>query len=395
LSNTVLPKDINYLNVTGLSQNTLYEIDITTVGINGNANLTVVSNTSMTARDIVPPDTKPPGSVTRLKNVSYAQNYINWTWINPTDADFNNTIVNMTGGITTNLFNAVLPKDKNYLNVTGLSPNTLYEIDIYTVDVSGNVNLTLVSNVSKTANVSVLVSNVSSNTLRFITIGDVHIGGAGNGAANLTRAVNLINNMTDVDFIVELGDIVDSNSVANYDVAQSIISKSNKPFYLVDGNHDGMSSIYSSCGSYYPLSNFGSRFGRPDRIIPVKDYQLVFVGICALSSNGTWKFPSGANYNTQTLIFNHGPVQPKSSSVPCDQWGGNNYGYACNMKSETDKFTNLLGFYAGHVHKWTQWLPGDGTLYITEDGLGGISNSLYVGDTKIDNGKVTYSRLKY
>ncbi|MCD4843628.1 MAG: right-handed parallel beta-helix repeat-containing protein, partial [Methanosarcinales archaeon] len=78
-------KDVQYYNATDLTPDTNYTISTQTVDSEGNINQTFVNNTSTTAP---PPDTEPPASVTNLKNVSYAQNYINWTWTDPNDADF-------------------------------------------------------------------------------------------------------------------------------------------------------------------------------------------------------------------------------------------------------------------------------------------------------------------
>ena len=78
-------------------------------------------------------DTTAPGLITNIAN-NTGVNYINWTWVNPTNADFNNTIVNVTRGTTVIVPDTKLPKDVNYLNVTGLNPNTPYTISVKTED---------------------------------------------------------------------------------------------------------------------------------------------------------------------------------------------------------------------------------------------------------------------
>lgn len=42
-------------------------------------------------------DTTPPASVTSLANISYASNYINWTWSDPMDSDFANVTIYLNG----------------------------------------------------------------------------------------------------------------------------------------------------------------------------------------------------------------------------------------------------------------------------------------------------------
>jgi len=38
-------------------------------------------------------DTIPPDSVTNLTNISYSPDFINWTWIDPSDPDFVNVSI--------------------------------------------------------------------------------------------------------------------------------------------------------------------------------------------------------------------------------------------------------------------------------------------------------------
>jgi parallel beta-helix repeat protein len=82
-------------------------------------------------------DTISPASVTNLINTSYAKNYINWTWTNPPDPDFNHTELYLNGTFITNI-----PAPQNYYNATGLLPDTSYELSTRTVDTSGNINQT-------------------------------------------------------------------------------------------------------------------------------------------------------------------------------------------------------------------------------------------------------------
>lgn len=78
-------------------------------------------------------DITAPGPVTGIANTK-GTNFINWTWNNPTNSDFNNTRLNVTSGATTIVSDVVLPKTINYYNATGLNPNTDYTISIRTED---------------------------------------------------------------------------------------------------------------------------------------------------------------------------------------------------------------------------------------------------------------------
>lgn len=247
---------------------------------------------------------------------------------------------------------------------------------------------------------------------KFITIGDVHVGGTNDGSSKLITIVNFVNSIYDsdpigkkVDFAIVLGDIVDTNTTTNFNNAKIILDGLRIPYYVIQGNHDGMSTCYSNCGSERGC-NFRNAFGSPDKVVKFNGYQLIFVGIC---SNETWKFDfnrSDIDKNKPTLIFNHGPVQPGKGSnsgycgsgVVCSDWG--TYAYACGMKVEVDKFTNLLGFYSGHVHCYSKQIIKTNnvdTLYVTEDNIGGNGPvGDYIGYTCLDeSGILSYTRLNY
>ena len=97
-----------------------------------------------------------------------------------------------------------------------------------------------------------------SQDLKFVTIGDPHIDT--NVSANstiLTHAVNYINkNMTDIDFVVVLGDIVDFANDSSFKAAKDILDTLCKPYYVVMGNHEG----------YANKTMFENYFGSMDHI---------------------------------------------------------------------------------------------------------------------------------
>ncbi len=82
-------------------------------------------------------DKMPPKSVTKLKNVSYAQNYINWTWKDPKDIDFKKVMVFIDGKFKRNV-----SKGKRCYNATNFTANTKHKISTWTVDMNGNINKT-------------------------------------------------------------------------------------------------------------------------------------------------------------------------------------------------------------------------------------------------------------
>lgn len=113
-------------------------------------------------------DTIPPASITSLVKKSYGINYINWTWVDPKDIDFNNVTVYING-----IYKEDVPKGRRYYNATGLIPYTNYKISTHTVDTSGNVNKTWKNLTSKTAKDSTFPASITD--LKNITYARTYI----------------------------------------------------------------------------------------------------------------------------------------------------------------------------------------------------------------------------
>jgi len=99
-------------------------------------------------------DIKPPFSITNLHPTS-STTWINWTWTNPSDPDFNHTEIYLNGTFITNI-----PAPQNYCNITGLFPDTSYELSTRTVDIYGNINLTWVNDTASTLPASGITLNL-------------------------------------------------------------------------------------------------------------------------------------------------------------------------------------------------------------------------------------------
>lgn len=94
----------------------------------------------------VQPDTIPPHSITNLSLLATGTTWLNFTWLNPPDPDFNHTELYLNGTFLTNVY-----APQNYYNITGLNSDTSYELGTHTVDTSGNINETWVNKTVKTA----------------------------------------------------------------------------------------------------------------------------------------------------------------------------------------------------------------------------------------------------
>ena len=87
-------------------------------------------------------DFTPPASIINLYPTP-ATTYINWTWTNPPDPDFNHTEIYLNGVFQT------ITSSEHY-NATDLTPATRYTISTRTVDTAGNINQTWMNDTATT-----------------------------------------------------------------------------------------------------------------------------------------------------------------------------------------------------------------------------------------------------
>ena len=100
---------------------------------------------------------------------------------------------------------------------------------------------------------SLQIGILSAQTFRFAHVTDTHVGGS-TGAEDLMITVNDINNQKDIQFAIFSGDITEFGSDEELNEAKSILSKLNKPWYIVPGNHD---SKWSESGNNSFVRIFG------------------------------------------------------------------------------------------------------------------------------------------
>ena len=81
-----------------------------------------------------------------MANNTYLTTTINWTWTDPTDADFNRVMVYLDGAWKTNVTKGV-----QLYSANGLTADTQHTIATKTVDVLGNVNASWVNHTARTA----------------------------------------------------------------------------------------------------------------------------------------------------------------------------------------------------------------------------------------------------
>lgn len=84
---------------------------------------------------------------------------------------------------------------------------------------------------------------------KFAHLSDTHIGSGPTAVEDLERSVRDINAQTDIAFVIHSGDVTEFGSDVELRQAKNILSRLNKPLYIVPGNHDTKWSE-SGCNSF-------------------------------------------------------------------------------------------------------------------------------------------------
>lgn len=193
---------------------------------------------------------------------------------------------------------------------------------------------------------------------RFAVVTDVHIKvGTNQPTEDLRQSVNQINHDDSIDFVLVTGDIADAGDGASLRAAKQELDKLNKPWYILEGNHDQNWSE-SCCMDFLkifgyehfhfehkgilfigfptgPMMRMALGHVAPEDIAYVKDI---------LEKNGTHGKP--------VFLVCHMPLQP----VDVDNW---------YEMTDAVRHYPVVAFINGHYHR---------NLMFSYDGIPGIAN---------------------
>ena len=139
----------------------------------------------------VPPvvDTTPSASVTNLTNVTYMPLYINWTWTDPADPDFNRVEVYIDG-----FPNGTVAKGIQSFNSSNFKPNSSHTISTRTVKNSGNVSSIWVNCTASTSSLFTYVFDFLTPTYGTVTNKESAKNASdSNASANLSKVTSQSN----------------------------------------------------------------------------------------------------------------------------------------------------------------------------------------------------------
>ncbi|VVB91858.1 S-layer protein [uncultured archaeon] len=133
--------DFNYtVNTQTLGGDGNYSLEVTATNNGTSPNSSTANRTFIVNNNI---SITPPSNVSNLTSTA-GMDFINWTWVDPIDANFKKVNIYIDG-----IFKIFVNKGIQYYNQT-FSPNSTHAIAIYSVDNTGNVNTTNPSNNTNT-----------------------------------------------------------------------------------------------------------------------------------------------------------------------------------------------------------------------------------------------------
>ncbi len=84
-----------------------------------------------------------------------------------------------------------------------------------------------------------VLTSCTSNEFKFAWLSDTHVIENGESAKILRQVVQDINHMSrEIDFVIVTGDITESNTGKNLDLAKQILDELKIPYHIIPGNHD-------------------------------------------------------------------------------------------------------------------------------------------------------------
>ncbi len=238
-------------------------------------------------------------------------------------------------------------------------------------------------------------SVAGSTSLKFAQLSDVHFleNGAnttykmtGKSPQLLDDAVEQINEVKDLDFVMLTGDLIDKSFEKELRAVLPHIEKIVAPWYFAFGNHDRCVGGYLTTSVYMEMlrnSNPEFKYKKPYYSFkPKKNYKVIVLDDIItdeITSNGyidevqfKWlKKELDSSKNDVVLIFMHVPVIEPFASP------SHKLRNAAAVKALIESYDNPIGVFQGHYHaaKITQH---DNVLYVSSPALVSYPNAFRI-----------------
>ena len=259
-------------------------LNISNVIISDPSSHSVSVNITNVSIDIISYDTSPPGSIMNLKNTSYAKDYINWTWSDPSDADFSKVIIYIN-----DTFKINVSKGIQYYNATGLIPGTVYTINTRTVDIAGNLNNTQVNHSAGTlpVNEKPIVTIISPTNGQVFT------------TSSITASGTATDNVAVIKVEVKVGAGVWQTASGTISwIIPAVLSAGSNTIYARANDTSGNSNETSITVTYNPPENVTT----PDTVPPGSITNLQSISISKSYLKWTWIDPQDPDFS-KVMIY--------------------------------------------------------------------------------------------
>lgn len=208
--------------------------------------------------------------------------------------------------------------------------------------------------------VLVLFQNiVFANEIKFIQVTDTHYVSENKFRKDVLEvAVNDINKLKDVSFVVFTGDNIDKANPDYLKEFVQIVNKLNVPYYLIIGNHEVFKNGDLSKSRYMEIIKENNFFYRPTE----PNYRFKKNGFKFLIADGAKEVIPGSNGyykqdtldwiekelnkhpDTPTVILQHFPLVPPKEMATHSTYKAENY------LDMLDKHNNVIAVISGHYH---------------------------------------------
>lgn len=235
----------------------------------------------------------------------------------------------------------------------------------------------------------------SDSSLKFVQLSDVHFASNGQNTTFkmtgespklLQDAVNQVNEMSGVNFVMFTGDQINTPYEKELEAFMPYAEKLNVPWYITIGNHDRCVGGFLNKKLYLDIvraHNENFKFEKPYySFVPQKGYKVIVldtIPMDRLTSNGeipkeelTWLDEQLEKSQKDTvLIFMHVPiVEPFPSS-------SHKLLNAGEVQATIEKYKNPIGVFQGHYHASKITQRGN-VLYVSSPALVSYPNAFRV-----------------
>ncbi len=203
--------------------------------------------------------------------------------------------------------------------------------------------------------------------LKFVQVTDVHLASegaissrnVGNSIEGLKKAVDSINKITDLDFVVFSGDNIDQSNEESLRIFCEIVQKLNKPYYIVLGNHDAYNMGGINKEDYLKIVREYNKYQKDSNpyyyMLPNNDFIVIVMdgAISAMANSHGFYYDEqiewldnvlSKNKAREALIMQHFPLiepcEKKSHRVRDPE----------NYFELLTRHNNIFAIFSGHYH---------------------------------------------